>query len=270
MKKHETGRNLAALAVIFVALLFIVLSSCDGTTDVIPDAQVGAPTFSKDAKSWGFILTINSELNYDVQMKPVSGIWSVIYSGTGSSSPYVFEYTWADNTGSGKIPKNVDVRVIALDYQSSVIRTINYQMITVEDSDLSAASWHRETIWVDDHPGEVSAAWIKTYATSGTTNSNGIMMEEFNNVLDLEGTYITLYNDEGVIVVDRWSSENIVDDDSGTGNFSQLSYGLVDADPAGYYYLLIETDNLSGDPNVKTCDTDDYGYIYANFCYIIN
>lgn len=275
MKRLEKERSFTVLVVIFVTLLLIVLGGCNGTTDIIPEEDdpvitYDAPTFSKDAKSWGFILTINSELNYDVQMKPTDGAWSVIYSGTGSTSSYNFEYTWTDHTGSAKIPKNVDVRIVASDDQTSVIRTINHQMITIEEADLSSSDWHRETIWVDEHAGVASAAWVKVYALSGTTYSNAIMTEEFGNVLDLEGSHLTLYNDAGSLVVDRWSSEYIVDDDSGTGNFSHLAYGLVDTDVAGYYYLLIETDNLSLDPNFKTCDTEDYGYIYAEFSTPVN
>ena len=272
MKKLKTGRSLATLAVIFTTLLLMVLIGCSGTTEDVSNGAP-APTFSFLEKSWGFILTINSELDYDVQIKPADGgVWSVIYSGAGSATSYDFEYTWTAQGGSEKIPKDVDVRIVDLDYQVSAISTINHQMITITEEDLKpfGGSLHNYAIWLDEHAGTASAAWVKVYAISGTTYSNVAKTEDYGTEPALEGSHLTLYNDAGSLVVNRYTTDYIVDDDSGTGIFSHISYGLVDTDSADYYYLLIETDNTSLIPAIKTCDITDYGYVYADFGTAVN
>ena len=272
MKKPKIGRSLTALVIIFMTLLLLVLSGCPGTTE---DGSNGAqaPTFTFLEKSWGFILTINSELNYDVQIMPsAGGSWGVIHSGTGSANSSEFEYTWTDQSGSEKIPKDVDIRIVALDYQASDISTINHQMATVAEADLLpfGSGTHRATVWLSEHTGVASAVWVKVYVLSGTSYSNIAKTENYVIGTVLEGSHLTLYNDAGSLVVDRWSADYIVDDDSGTGSFSQINYGLVDEDTAGYYYLLIETDNTSLNPDLKTCDTADFGYVYADFSTAVN
>ena len=233
-------------------LLLVSFTGCEDGT--LPEAAAPA-IIDEEVTSRGFYVQVSSGAEYSIQGSSDSGAnWVTISSGHAATdaSGEIHEFLWSSMTAF-PVPEDLEVRVV------TEVAATDPVTITAEIGEFTVGMgvWNSIAVYLDDYDDSSSGAaeaWVKgdffgnTYYTIRTS-----IHYSYPN---MAGSYIWVYDADGNLVNDSYSASTLYDDDSGDGNFSEISAFKVAL--AGTYYVLIRSDLVAP----LTFDFSDHGWIH--------